>query len=140
MRSRTYTVDEILERSDIHVAFEGMRGGGVLPFFDHQVDGLGPDELDVGAGGVEVRVVGNYISFLAGDSEKDALGGASLMGGDYVTVTEDILDGTFEMVEAAATGVAFIAFHDRGPLVRGHGSGAGVGEQVDQDIVRGEKE
>ena len=43
-------------------------------------------------------------------------------------------------VEAAAAGVAFVAFHDRGPLVRGHGAGAGIGEQVDQDIVGGQQE
>ena len=55
-------------------------------------------------------------------------------------VAEDFLDGIFEAVEAAAAGVAFVAFHDGGPLVRGHGAGAGIGEQVDQDIVGGQKE
>ena len=130
-------LDEGFERGHIHVAFEGMRGGGMLPFFDHQVDGFSSDEFDVRARGVEVGVVGDYVTFLAGYSEEDALGGASLMRGDDVTVTEDFLDGVLEAVEAAAAGVAFVAFHDGGPLMRGHGPGAGVGEQVDQDIVRG---
>ena len=113
---------------------------GVVAFFDDQIDGFGADEFDVGAGGVEVGVVGNDVAFLAGHAEQDALGGASLMGGDDVTVAEDVLDGILEAVEAAAAGVAFVAFHDGGPLVRGHGAGAGVGEQVDQDIVGGEEE
>ena len=47
---------------------------------------------------------------------------------------------SLEAVEAAAAGVALVALHDRGPLVRGHGAGAGVGEQVDEHIVGGEQE
>jgi len=123
----------------IHVALKGMRRGGVLAFFDHQIDGLGSDEFDIGAGGVEVRVVRNDVALFAGDAEEDALGSASLMRGDDVAVAEDFLDGALEMVEAAAAGVAFIAFHHSGPLVGGHGSGAGVGEQVDKDVVSRKK-
>jgi hypothetical protein len=132
--------DEGLEGTDVHVAFEGMSRCGVLAFFDDEIDGLGADEFDVGAGGVEVRVVGDDVAFLAGHTEQEALGGASLMGGDDVAVSEDVLDGILEAVEAAAAGVAFVAFHDGGPLVGGHGSGAGVGEEIDEDIVGGEKE
>src|SRR5579864_968193 len=112
-----------------------MRRGGVLAFFDHQVDGFGSNEFDVRAGGIEMRVVWDHVALFAGDAEEDALSGTSLMGGDDMAVAKDFLDGALEMVEAAAAGVAFVAFHDRGPLVRGHGSGAGVSEQVDQDIV-----
>ena len=61
--------DEGFERGDIHVAFEGMRRCGMFPFLDHKVDGLGSDEFNVGARGIEVRVVGNDIPFLAGHSE-----------------------------------------------------------------------
>jgi hypothetical protein len=57
-----------------------------------------------------------------------------------VTVAEDFLNGRLKAIEAAAAGIAFVAFHDGGPLMRGHGSGAGIGEQVDEDIVCGEKE
>ena len=133
-------LDEGLEGGDVHVAFEGMRRRRVLAFFDDEIDGFGADEFDVGAGGVEVRVVGDDVALLAGHAEEDALGGASLMRGDDVAVAEDVLDGILEAVEAAAAGVAFVAFHDGGPLVGGHGSGAGVGEQVDEDIVGGEQE
>jgi hypothetical protein len=41
----------------------------MLAFFDHQVDGFSSDEFAVGAGGIEVRVVGDYVTFLAGYAE-----------------------------------------------------------------------
>ena len=85
-------------------------------------------------------LLGTTIALLAGDAEEDALGGTSLMRGDDVAVAEDILNRIPEAVEAAAAGVAFVALHDRGPLVRGHGSGAGVGEEVDEDIVGRQEE
>ena len=125
----------VLERSDIHIAFERVLHGGLTALGDEQIDGLGAHELDVGAGGVEVRIVGNDVALLAGDAKEDALGGTSLMGGDYVLVAADVLDGIAKTIEAAASGIAFVAFHDGGPLVGGHGAGAGVGEQVDEDIV-----
>ena len=108
---------------------------GLAAFGDQQVDGFGADEFDVGAGGVEVGVVGDDVAFLAGDAEQDALGGAALVRGDDVLVAEDVLDGVAETIEAAAAGVALVAFHDRRPLMRGHGAGAGVGEQIDEHIV-----
>ena len=111
-----------------------------MPFGDDEIDGLGADEFDVGAGGVEVRVVGDDVALLAGHAEEDALGGAALVRGDDVLVAEDVLDGIFEAVEAAAAGVALVAFHDGGPLVGGHGAGAGVGEQIDEHIVGREQE
>ena len=58
-----------------------------------QVDGFGADELDVGAGGVEVRVVGHDVALLAHHAEEDALGGAALVRGDDVVVAEDVLHG-----------------------------------------------
>ena len=132
--------DEGFERGDVHVALEGRGDGGLAAFGGEQVDGFGAGEFDVGAGGVEVGVVGNDHALAAGDSEENALGGAALVRGDHVLVAEDVLDGVAEADEAAAAGVALVAFHDRGPLVRGHGAGAGVGEQVDEDVVGREQE
>ena len=40
-----------------------------------------------------------------------------------------------EADEALAAGVGFIAAHHGGPLFGGHGAGAGVGQQIDQDIA-----
>ena len=53
----------------------------MFPFFNHQIDSFSSDEFDVGAGGVEVSVVGDYVTLFAGYAEEDALGGASLMRG-----------------------------------------------------------
>jgi hypothetical protein len=74
-----------------------------------KIHGFGADKFDVGARGIEVRVVGNDIALLAGAAEKDALSGAALMGRDDVTVAENILDGITELLEAAASRVALVA-------------------------------
>ncbi len=74
------------------------------------------------------------------DAEQDAFGGTALMRRDDVAVAEDVLDRVAEVVEAAAAGVALVAFHDGGPLMSRHGAGAGVGEQVDEHIVGRQEE
>ncbi len=84
-------------------------------------------------------LLGTTSPFLQVHAEQDAFGGAALVRGDHVLVAEDVLDGIAKAVEAAAAGVALVAFHDGGPLVRGHGAGAGIGEQVDEDVVRREQ-
>ena len=131
-----HALNERLERRHIHVAFERMLQGGLSALGDDQVHGFGADELHIGAGGVEVGVVGDDVAFLAGHAEENALGGAALMGGDHVLVAADVLNRVAEPVEAAAARIALVAFHDGGPLVGGHGAGAGVGQQVDENIVR----
>ena len=112
----------------------------MLTFFDDQVHGFGADEFDVGAGGVEMRVVGDNIPLLAHHAEQDALGGPALVRGNDMTIAEDVLDRVAKAVEAPAAGVTFVAFHDGGPLVGRHGAGAGVGQQVNQHVVRRQQE
>ena len=48
--------------------------------------------------------------------------------------------GVAEVIEAAAARVTLVAFHDAGPLMRRHGAGAGIGEQVDEHVVGGQEE
>ena len=117
-----------------------MLNAGLAAFGDDQIDGFGADELHVGAGGIEMRVVGDDVAFLAHATEQDALGGTALVRGDDVAIAEDVLDGSAKLVEAAAAGVAFVAFHDGGPLVGGHGAGAGIGEEVDEHVIGVEEE
>jgi hypothetical protein len=112
---------------------------GLARFGDRQVYCLRADELDVGARGVEVRVVGDDIALLAGHAEQNALGGAPLVRGDHMLIAEDVLDGVAEAIEAAAAGVALVTLHDRSPLPRGHRAGARVGQQVDEHIVGGKQ-
>ncbi len=103
---------------------------------DDQIHRLGADELHVRPRSVEVRVVGDDIAFFAHHAEQNALGGSALVGRDDVLVAENILHRRAELLEAAAAGITLIAFHHGRPLVGGHGAGAGIGEQVDEDIVR----
>src|SRR5947209_6829444 len=46
----------------------------------------------------------------------------------------EILHYALQAVETLAAGVGFIAAHHRRPLFGGHGAGAGVGQEIDQDI------
>jgi hypothetical protein len=132
--------DELVKRIHVHVAFEGENGFRLASFRVKQIDGLCADELDVGAGGVEVGVVGDDVSFFAHDIEQDPLSGAALVSGDNVGVGRDVFDRVLEAMEALAAGVAFVALHDGGPLMGGHGAGAGVGQEVDEDVVGFEQE
>ena len=44
------------------------------------------------------------------------------------------------MIETAAAGVALVALHHRRPLPRRHGARAGIGQQVNEHIVRRKQE
>ncbi len=46
-----------------------------------------------------------------------------------------LADFVLEAEEAAGAGVGFVAAHDARPLVRAHGGGAAVGQQVDQHVL-----
>ncbi len=124
-----------LQRRRIHVALERILRGRVPPLRHHQVASFGAPVLHVGAGGVEVGVVGNDVAGLHDGREEDLLGGPSLMGGDDLGEAGQLLDGVAEAVEGPAPGVRLVAVHHPRPLLRGHRSGAGVGEQVDDHLV-----
>ena len=66
--------------------------------------------------------------------EQDLLGGAALMRRDHVLEGEELADGVEEDEPGRRAGVALVAVLDRGPLVAGHRAGAGVGEEVDEDV------
>ena len=119
----------------MHVAFERKSQAGLPALWNDEIDRFGTYVLDIGARGVEVCVVRNDISLLAHDAEQDAFGGAPLVCGDHVAKSKDVLNGVAELVETAAAGVAFIALHERRPLMGGHRPGTGVGQQVDQHII-----
>jgi len=136
----SYSCDEGFERGNIHVSFERVVQGWLASFRDEEVDGLSAEELDVSARGVEVGVVGDNVAFFASDPEEDAFGGTALVGGDDVGVSDDVVHGRTEAIEAATSCVALVAFHYGRPLMGGHGAGAGVRQQVNEDVVGGEEE
>src|SRR5207237_1615207 len=86
-----------------------------------------------------MRVVRNDVARLTHHTEQNALGGAALMRGDYVRVAENLLHGSAKTLEAPGAGVAFVAAHDRGPLLSAHGAGAGIGKQINQDVISRQK-
>jgi hypothetical protein len=128
MRSRPTRAIKVSSLATSMLPLKGMIDLGAAAFGMTRSTASAPYELDIGAGSVKVGVVGDYVAFLAHDVEEDALGGAALVRGDHVLVAENVLHGIAKLVEAAAAGVALIAFHDGGPLVGRHGAGAGVGE------------
>ena len=110
--------DQFSSAATSMLPFEGKPRRRLTGFGNRQIDGFGADEFDVGARGVEVRVVGNHVALLAHHAEQNAFGGASLVRRDHMLIAEDVLDGVAEVVEAAAAGVALVAQHDRCPLLR----------------------
>src|SRR5690606_29967646 len=96
----------------------------------------GTAELDVGPRGIEVGVADEDLAGTAEVAVHDALGSTTLVGGQHVRHAGELLHGAFHAHPGTAAGVGLVAFHDAGPLVGAHGTGAAVGHQVD-DHVRG---
>jgi hypothetical protein len=117
-----------------------MDGRRLPALGDHEVDGLGACELDVRAGRVEVGVVGHDRAGPAEGGEQDLLGGPPLVRGDDVREREELLHGLQEDEPGRRARVALVAPLDRRPLVARHRPGAGVREEVDEDVVRVEVE
>jgi hypothetical protein len=88
-----------LERGKVHVALERRAEGGFPPLGHGQVEGDGAARLDVGAGGVEVRVVRHDVAGLQHGGEQDALRGAALVRGDDVGEAGDVAHGRLEAIE-----------------------------------------
>ena len=135
-RSRPTRAMSCFQGFDVHVALERMvLTPGCL------ASAMGRSTASAPTNSTLARVVSKWVllgttsPFLHMHAEEDAFGGATLVRRDHVLVAEDVLHGIAEAVEAAAAGVALVAFHDGGPLMRGHGAGAGVGQQVDEDVV-----
>jgi len=105
----------------------------LLAFRDHQVHCLGFNKLDIGAGGVEMRNVGDDVAFFAHHAEKNALGGSTPVRGNDVPVAEDVPDKIAEVASAAS--VTLVAFDQGGPLMRRHGADSGIGQQVYEHIL-----
>ena len=126
--------DEGVERVEVHVALERMNDRWVPPLLDHQVDRIGPGELHIRPGGIEVRVAGDRLAGSADHAEEDLLGGTPLVGGDHVLEGEEGLDALQEAEPRRRAGVRLVATLDAGPLLGRHGPGAGIGEEVDHHV------
>ena len=108
----------------------------MTPLLDHQVDRLGAGVLDVGSGGVEVRVAGDRPARAADHGEEDLLGRAPLVRGDHVLEREEGPHALQEAKPGRRAGVRLVAALDAGPLLGRHRSGTRIRQQVD-DHIRG---
>jgi hypothetical protein len=136
----THFGNQALKRSNVHVAFERMVHTGLAPFRNDHIQCFGSYKFHIRPRRIEVRVVGNHIALLAHDTEENAFGSAPLVGRDDMPVAEDVLHRVAKAVKATAPGITLVAFHDCGPLVRGHGSGTRIREEVNQDVVGRQQE
>ncbi len=128
------------QRLQIHVALEGVDGLWLASFWDGDIETDCAYVLDIGAGGVEVGVVGHDIARFQDRCKENAFGSPTLVGGQNVLEAGDLLHGILETIEGSGSGIGFITHHHARPLPRGHGSGAGIGEQIDQHIPGLEQE
>ena len=125
-----------LEGGEVDVALEGVDLRRHPALGDDEVARLRLLDLHVGPRRVEVVVVGDDLSRLEQAVEEDALGGAALVGRDDVAEPGQVLDHVAEAEEGAAPRVGLVALHDRAPLRGRHRAGAGVGEEVDEHVLR----
>jgi len=128
------------ENVDVDVALEGHIGLEVGRLGARDVEGDPSLELHVGARGVEVRVVGDDVAGLDGLGEENALRRPPLVRRDDVALAGEIADHGLEAFEGSRPGVRLVADHHPCPLLGRHRPGAGVGEEVDQDLVGAEPE
>ena len=131
---------QCLQRRHVHVALERVDRRRVATLGDDQVDGLRAGGLDVRPGRVEVGVVRDHLARTADDREQDLLGGPALVGRDDVAERPQLGDGVEEREPRRRPGVRLVAVLDGGPLVTAHRAGAGIRQQVDQDVVGVERE
>ncbi|OPZ58435.1 MAG: hypothetical protein BWY88_01042 [Synergistetes bacterium ADurb.Bin520] len=129
-----------LELGDVHVALEGEQALRVEGLVDDAVDGNAPGVEGMGQGGIEGHVEGKDVTGLHQGAEDHVLRRPPLVGGDDVVEAQHFLDGVLQGVEAVRPGVGLVSLHEGGPLVLAHGAGAGVGEEIDVDVLRPQAE
>ena len=117
----------------------GCRAAGSRPPAITQIDGLGPGELDVGARGVEVGVVGNHVPGL--HSSANRIRSAARPWWVGMTCRKPKMSCT----AASKRYEARLPAYDSSPRMmaahwsRAHGCGAAVGQQVDQHVLGGQQ-
>ena len=117
------------------ITFEGDFELGVVSLGNGDVDSESLAALNVTLSGVKVGVAGNNHAGFHQIAEQHVLGSTTLMGGDDVVKTGNLGDSVLHVIETAGTAVALVTHHHCAPLAVAHGTRAGVGEQVNVDIV-----
>ena len=108
--------------------------------------GIGRSTARAPVNSMLARVVSKCVLFgttvpgLHDHGEQDALGGAALMRRNHVAEAGEFVAPPSQAEEALAARIGFVAAHHRRPLLGGHGAGAGIGQQIDQDVGGGDQE
>ena len=132
--------DDLLEPADVDVALPRVRRLRIGCLGDRDVRPDTARQLGMGARGREVEVRGDELARLDEHLREEVLGAAALVGRDRVLVAVHLEHGALEPEIAARAGVRLVAELHRGALLlRGRG-GAAVGQQVDEDVDRVQKE
>ncbi len=126
----------LLQGGNVHIALEGCHIGIIQPFITDQIKRIYPNKFKIGAGGIEVAVIGYNIPFVRAGHGQNTFCGTALVRGKNMLHPGDSANGLFESTERRAARIAFVAQHHRGPLLGGHGPGAAIGQQVDSAIFR----
>ena len=132
--------DERLELVEVDVALERVQALGVVGLVADHVDEDAAGALLVQPRRREVHVPGDVLARLDRDLADQVLGAAALVRRNDVLVAVEALDRRLEAVEVAAAGVGLVAEHHPGPLAVAHRVRAGVGEEVDVDLLRAQQE
>src|SRR2546426_10222399 len=117
-----------------------MDAPGFTSLGNDEVHSLRAGRLDVRSRRVEVGVVRDDLSRTGDDREEDPLRGTTLVRRDDVAEGKELAYRIEEAEPRRRARVALIAVLDRGPLVSGHRAGPGIREQIDQHVLRSERE
>ena len=97
-----HALNQRFERSHVHVALERMRRCRLPSFRDYRSAASAPMNSTLARVVSKCVLLGTTSPCLAGDTEQDALGRASLVRGDHVLIAENVLNGILETDEASA--------------------------------------
>ena len=124
-------IQDLLDLAQVNVALEVLGGaGGVQTGVNHAVHRDRAQDLSVAVERVEMHIADSIFTGLCIILSHDKVGAAALMRRLHIGHAEYFLGGCFQLVEALCTGVALIAEHHSGPLLRAHRRSAGVGQAV----------
>ena len=123
-----------VERVEVHVAAEERR------VRHREVDARGAGALDVRARGVEEPVGEDGLAFELAHGAQDPLGRPPLMSGEDEGHARQLVRDLLEPEPAPGARVGLVAAHHRGPLLGAHRARTGVGEEIDDDVLRAEAE
>ena len=135
-----HLVDEGLELVQVDIALERVLRAGVMGLVNDDVVERATGELLMDPRRREVHVAGDVLAGSDEDLRDEVLGPSALVGGADVGEAVALLDRLDEMVEGAGTRIGLIPEHQGAPLPVAHGGRAGVGEQVDVDVVAAQQE